>query len=104
MNNLFGIIWKEIKLLDMKWFDYKMETLSYDCSCGDIFLVKIQDLEMTIADPNSKTQVYSIILQCESCSLKLRLIFDKESLELLRKTPPLEWRTYSVNSLESVQV
>ncbi|KAH8742026.1 hypothetical protein FG386_003528 [Cryptosporidium ryanae] len=82
MNNKSGFIWKVIDINEFKWFDNDLKTLYYDCPCGDIFWVKFSDLESAIKDNESEK---SMILECESCSLKIKVKFCRESIKNLYK-------------------
>ncbi|KAH8583728.1 RAB geranylgeranyl transferase [Cryptosporidium sp. chipmunk genotype I] len=80
-----GFIWKVIKVDELEWLDINSETLSYNCSCGDVFWTTLPYLEK-IADSEDKGNDTSVILQCESCSLKIKVVFNRESLNKIRKT------------------
>ncbi|KAH7647418.1 hypothetical protein FG379_002539 [Cryptosporidium bovis] len=77
-----GFIWKVVSISEFKWLGGDLETLYYNCPCGDIFWVKLSDLEC--ATKNNEFEQF-VILECESCSLKIKVKFCKESIQNLIK-------------------
>lgn len=84
MNDKNGFIWKVIYIDELEWLDIYSGTLSYNCSCGDIFWTTLPYLE-EIVNSEAKGNDSSVVLQCESCSLKIKVIFNKESLNEIKK-------------------
>lgn len=62
-------IYDEIEIEDMD-YDAQIQTFLYNCPCGDKFRVTISDL-MNGED----------IAECPSCTLRIKVIFDKEDLQ-----------------------
>eukprot|EP00602_Paraphysomonas_sp_CaronLab_P006289 CAMPEP_0185027376 /NCGR_PEP_ID=MMETSP1103-20130426/12362_1 /TAXON_ID=36769 /ORGANISM="Paraphysomonas bandaiensis, Strain Caron Lab Isolate" /LENGTH=73 /DNA_ID=CAMNT_0027561339 /DNA_START=78 /DNA_END=302 /DNA_ORIENTATION=+ len=61
-------IYEEVEIEDMT-FDEKTETFTYPCPCGDKFSIYLEDL----LDEED-------IATCPSCTLRIRVIYDIESL------------------------
>lgn len=70
-------LYDEIEIEDFE-FDEQLQRFSYPCPCGDIFTI---DLQSMLSGKD--------IACCETCSLKIRIIFDELSLflflEILQK-------------------
>jgi DNA-directed RNA polymerase subunit RPC12/RpoP len=64
-------IYEEVEIEDMT-FDADTQLYSYPCPCGDKFSISLEELydEEDIAT-------------CPSCTLRIRVIFDKENLPAL---------------------
>ncbi|KAI0988769.1 hypothetical protein GJ496_003309 [Pomphorhynchus laevis] len=60
---------EEINIFDMH-YDEESDIFIYPCPCGDVFEISTAELK--------SGQNYAI---CPSCSLKIKLLFDKDSLE-----------------------
>ncbi|KAF7458608.1 putative diphthamide biosynthesis protein 3 [Cryptosporidium felis] len=80
MKSTESFVWKEVNIDDFEWLDIDSKTLSYNCSCGDVFWTTLSHLQQVISVENNE-KTYCVILQCESCSLRIKLIFDLESLD-----------------------
>ena len=65
-------IYEEVQLSDMR-FDEDQQTYFYECPCGDLFEIALEELH----DGED-------IALCPSCSLKLRVHYDEESLPALK--------------------
>lgn len=85
MNNKNGFIWKVVKIDELEWLDIESKTLSYNCSCGDIFWTTFNHLEEIAASETEENEC-SVILQCESCSLSIKVTFNRKSLNETRKS------------------
>ena len=68
-----GDVYEEVEIEDMK-FDEETQTYSYPCPCGDKFSISLEELW----DGEE-------IATCPSCTLRIRVIFDEESLPPLRQ-------------------
>lgn len=66
-------IYDEIEIEDMS-YDPETLTYSYPCPCGDKFSIELEDLY----DGED-------IALCPSCTLKIRVIFDEDSLPQLQE-------------------
>jgi len=65
-------VYEEVEIEDLK-FDPETQTYTYPCPCGDKFSISLEELHEG-----------EDIATCPSCTLRIRVIFDVESL------PPLE--------------
>jgi hypothetical protein len=65
-------VYDEVEIEDME-FNEKDQIYTYPCPCGDKFFIELQDLH----DGED-------IASCPSCSLTIRIIFDKDNLPELR--------------------
>ena len=65
-------VYEEVEIEDLK-FDAETQTYTYPCPCGDKFSISLEELHEG-----------EDIATCPSCTLRIRVIFDAESL------PPLE--------------
>lgn len=61
-------VYEEVEIEDMT-FDEAKSTFTYQCPCGDLFVITLEELE----DGED-------IAHCPSCTLKVRVIFDEEVL------------------------
>jgi DNA-directed RNA polymerase subunit RPC12/RpoP len=61
-------VYEEIEIEDMT-YDVENEIYTYPCPCGDKFTIALEDL-MNGED----------IATCPSCTLRIRVIFDEETL------------------------
>jgi len=61
-------VYEEVEIEDMT-FDEGKSTFTYQCPCGDLFVITLEELE----DGED-------IAHCPSCTLKVRVIFDEEAL------------------------
>ena len=68
-------IYEEIEIEDMV-FNEETEIYYYPCPCGDEFNISLEELY----DGED-------IATCPSCTLRIRVIFDEESLPPLRENP-----------------
>jgi len=82
-------IYDEIEIEDMT-FDPKLQIYDYPCPCGDKFQIALADL----SDGED-------IAVCPSCSLMIRVIFDKENLP---KPPQPEEQKPKVEEQKPVKV
>lgn len=64
-----GAVYDEIEIEDMEWKEDE-RAFYYPCPCGDRFSVSLAEL-LEGED----------IARCPSCSLRIRVVFDPESLE-----------------------
>lgn len=64
-----GTIYDEIEIEDMAW-DVERCSLTYPCPCGDKFILAAEDLL------NGED-----IAPCPSCSLRIRIVFDPDTVE-----------------------
>jgi len=72
-------VYDEIEIEDME-FEEDIATFFYDCPCGDRFQVSLEQL-MEGED----------IAECPSCSLTIRVIFEKDDLgEFIALVPGLQ--------------
>lgn len=62
-------VYDEIEIEDME-FEEDISTFFYDCPCGDRFQITLDQL-----------QEGEEIAECPSCSLTIKVIFEKEDLE-----------------------
>ncbi|OII74202.1 uncharacterized protein cubi_01046 [Cryptosporidium ubiquitum] len=85
MNDRNRFIWKVVKIDELEWLDINSGTLSYNCSCGDVFWTTLTYLE-EVAALETEENESSVILQCESCSLNIKVTFNRKSLNEIRKT------------------
>ena len=85
-------IYEEIEIEDMV-FDEETEIYYYPCPCGDKFNISLEELY----DGED-------IATCPSCTLRIRVIFDEDSLPPLREDqdPPISSDT-SNNELNTTQ-
>ncbi len=60
--------YEEVKLEDMKW-DLELEAFTYECPCGDLFQITVEELE----DGEE-------IAHCPSCSLYVMVDYTEASL------------------------
>lgn len=68
----------EIEIEDME-YNSKLETFFFPCPCGDVFQITLEELECG-----------EEIARCPSCSLIIKVIYDEEFLENLKKEEGLE--------------
>ena len=68
-----GDVYEEVEIEDMK-FDEETQIYSYPCPCGDKFSISLEEL----LDGEE-------IATCPSCTLRIRVNFDEESLPPLRQ-------------------
>jgi hypothetical protein len=68
-------IYEEVEIEDMT-YDPLSQVYSYPCPCGDTFSIALEDL----FDGED-------IATCPSCTLRVRVIFDEESLPRLTTDP-----------------
>ena len=61
--------YEEVNLDDMKW-DLELEAFTYECPCGDLFQITIEDME------NGEDIAY-----CPSCSLVVYVEYDDDVLD-----------------------
>ena len=66
-------IYDEIEIEDMK-YDEELQQYIYPCPCGDKFSITLEDL----IDGED-------IATCPSCTLRIRVIYEMESLPKLRE-------------------
>jgi hypothetical protein len=66
-------IYEEVEIEDMK-YDETTQTYTYPCPCGDKFSIGLDELR----DGED-------IATCPSCTLRIRIIFDEDSLPALRE-------------------
>lgn len=85
MNNNNGFMWKTVNIDEFKWLDKNSKTLSYNCSCGDVFWTTLPYLEEVVSSGSEELDS-SLILQCESCSLKIQVTFNRKSLNEIKKS------------------
>ena len=62
-------IYDEIEIEDLE-FDMENKTFWFDCPCGDKFRITLDELKAG-----------QDIAECPSCTLQIRIIFEKEDLE-----------------------
>ncbi|KAG5186508.1 diphthamide biosynthesis protein 3 [Tribonema minus] len=67
-----SVVYEEVALADMT-FDAAEQMYTYSCPCGDLFEISLEDL----LDGED-------IAPCPSCTLRIRVLYDMESL------PPLQ--------------
>ena len=65
-------IYEEVEIEDMK-FDMESQIYIYPCPCGDKFTISLEELY----DGED-------IATCPSCTLRIRVIFDEDSLPALK--------------------
>ncbi|PKU66309.1 DPH4 homolog [Dendrobium catenatum] len=86
-RNELEVVDNEIRLEEMMvQVDGDMKELSFPCRCGDFFLISLAELEeLGVSVKNNGghfsltdglTTQASVVLPCDSCSLKVRLIID----------------------------
>lgn len=68
-------IYEEVEIEDMQ-YDEETQVYSYPCPCGDKFSIALEDLH----DGED-------IATCPSCTLRIRVIFDEETLPKLTTSP-----------------
>lgn len=71
-------VYDEIEIEDME-YDSKEEMYSYPCPCGDTFYIYLEDLH----DGDN-------IAKCPSCTLTIRIIYEKEKLPKCNEEPEEE--------------
>lgn len=62
-------VYDEIEIEDMEWEEAN-KSFWYDCPCGDKFRITLQDLKQG-----------QDIAECPSCTLQIKIIFEREDLE-----------------------
>ena len=62
-------IYDTIEIEDMD-FDKRTKTFYYPCPCGDRFAITIKQMKRK-----------EIIAECPSCSLQIKVVYDREYLE-----------------------
>lgn len=70
-------VYDEVEIEDMT-FDEAVQIYHYPCPCGDRFEIALADLQDESND----------IAVCPSCSLMIRVIFDKDDLPKPDPDPP----------------
>lgn len=84
-NNNNGFVWKTVNIDEFKLLDKNSNALSYNCSCGDVFWTTLPYLEEVVTSKPEESD-YFVILQCESCSLKIKVTFNRKSLNEIKKS------------------
>eukprot|EP01065_Artemidia_motanka_P001846 TRINITY_DN10862_c0_g1_i2.p2 TRINITY_DN10862_c0_g1~~TRINITY_DN10862_c0_g1_i2.p2 ORF type:complete len:103 (+),score=47.73 TRINITY_DN10862_c0_g1_i2:64-372(+) len=63
-------IYEDVKLEEMEWLEdegvYPANRYSYDCPCGDVFTITLEELAEGVD-----------VLQCPTCSLQIRVLYDR---------------------------
>lgn len=68
-------IYEEVEIEDMQ-YDSETQVYTYPCPCGDKFSISLEDLRDG-----------EVVATCPSCTLRVRVIFDEESLPQLTTSP-----------------
>ena len=71
-------IYEEVEIEDMQ-YDAETQVYTYPCPCGDKFSIALEDLH----DGED-------IATCPSCTLRIRVIFEEETLPQLTTSPDEE--------------
>jgi len=74
-------VYEEVQLSDMR-FDEDNLMYFYECPCGDLFEISLEELH----DGED-------IAPCPSCSLKIRVLFEEEDLPALPTASVVAYRT-----------
>jgi diphthamide biosynthesis protein 3 len=63
-----GAVYDEIEIEDMTWVEAE-QRFTYPCPCGDVFSIALSEM----LDGED-------VAGCASCSLRIRCVFDEDSL------------------------